>query len=61
MTLTERIISIDEARRLRDNVIPFERREQRRQTPRWLEWTRENQKASVKDLTGYIAGSDDAA
>lgn len=36
MTLTERIISIDEARRLRDNVIPFDR-EQRRAKPRWME------------------------
>jgi hypothetical protein len=60
MTLTDRIIHIDEARRLRDNVIPFERRE-KRQTPRWLEWTRENEKRSVKDLTGFIGGGDEAA
>ena len=53
MTLSDRIARTDAQRDLPSNVIPFER-QQRRQVPRWLEWTRENEKRSVKDLTGYI-------
>ena len=36
MTLTERITRLDEYRRTRDNVIPFERKA-KREKPRWME------------------------
>lgn len=60
-TLTERITRIDAKRHLPDNVIRLDERRERRDVPRWLEWTRENQSASVKDLTGYIGSGPDAA
>lgn len=53
MTLTERIASIEAHRRLRDNVIRLDVPRERRTTPRWLEWTQENQQRG-KDLSGYI-------
>jgi hypothetical protein len=52
MTLTERIQRIEAERHLPDNVVPFERRE-RRQVPRWIEWTRENeQRGKALDMWG---------
>lgn len=59
MTLSERLRLIEAERRLPDNVVPFGRRE-KRETPRWIEWTRANEKRSVKDLTGYVGGGDAA-
>lgn len=50
MTLTDRIIHIDEARRLRDNVIPFERRD-RRAPQKWWEKAQQGQLVR-KDMTG---------
>jgi hypothetical protein len=50
MTLTDRIIHIDEARRLRDNVIPFARRE-KREPQKWWEKAQANQLVR-KDMTG---------
>ena len=44
MTLTERIASIEAQRRLHDNVIRLDVPRERRTTPRWIEWTRENEK-----------------
>ena len=43
VTLTERIASIESYRRTRDNVIRLDAPRERRTTPRWIEWTRENQ------------------
>ena len=61
MTLSERIARIEAEQRLPANVIPLDAHRERRQIPRWMEWTRENQSASVKDLTGYIGSGPDAA
>ena len=55
MTLTERITRIENGRRLPDNVIPFDQQRERRAVPRWIEWTRENEKRG-KDLTGPYGG-----
>ena len=61
MTLSERLRLIESQQHLPANVIRLDERRDRRQVPRWLEWTRENQKASVKDLTGYIGSGPEAA
>ena len=53
MTLTERIASIEDYRRAHDNVIRLDVPRERRTTPRWIEWTQENEKRG-KDLSGYI-------
>ncbi len=50
MTLTERITSLDEYRRTRDNVIPFERRE-KREPQKWWEKAQAGQLVR-KDMTG---------
>lgn len=57
MTISQRIARVEAQRDLPNNVIQFRLRE-RRQVPRWIEWTRENEKRG-KDLTGPF-GSDAA-
>jgi hypothetical protein len=60
MDLLERITSIDSKRHLPDNVIRLDERRDRRQTPRWIEWTQANERRG-KDLSGYIGTGPDAA
>ena len=62
MTLTDRIATIEAQRDLPSNVIPFERRP-RRQVPRWIEWTRENQTNpnAGKSYDSRWGGGNDAA
>ena len=59
MSLTDRIARIDDHRHLPANVIRLDERPERRHTPRWLEWTRENQQRG-KDMTGPVGGGDAA-
>jgi hypothetical protein len=59
MTLSERLRLIESKQHLPANVIRLDERRERRQTPRWLEWTQENEKRG-KDYTGYIGGGDAA-
>lgn len=54
MTISERIQRTDAQRHLPDNVIRLDEQRERRATPRWIEWTRENEKGG-KDLTGRVA------
>lgn len=60
MTLTERIARIEAQQHLPSNVIPLSERRERRQLPRWIEWTQENQRRG-KDLSGYISDGPEAA
>ena len=52
MTGPDRIKQVDNDTHLPTNVHPITERPARRATPRWLEWSRENQQ--TKDLTGRI-------
>jgi hypothetical protein len=60
VTISERIAKVEAANHLPDNVIRMDEARDRRTTPRWIEWTQENEKRSVKDLTGYIGGGEAA-
>jgi hypothetical protein len=53
MTLSERIARIEAEQKLPTNIHRLDERPVRRATPRWLEWTRENEKRGA-DLTGYV-------
>ena len=57
MSFTERLAKAD-PRHMPDNVVPMQRRPERRATPRWMEWTREHQseRNASADLTGYLKG-----
>jgi hypothetical protein len=54
VTLSERIARTEAQQRLPDNLHRFDEVRERRSVPRWIEWTRENEKRGA-DLTGYIA------
>ena len=43
MTLSERIARIEAQQHLPSNVVPIAERRERRQTPRWIEWTKANE------------------
>ena len=60
MTLSERIARIEAQQHLPSNVTPITERRERRQLPRWIEWTQENERRG-KDLTGIVADRPDAA
>lgn len=53
MNLAERIKQADQ-RRLPDNVVPMDRRPERRAQPRWLE-RMEQQGLPAKDMTRTVA------
>jgi hypothetical protein len=59
VTISERIAKVEAANHLPDNVIRMDEARDRRTTPRWIEWTRENEKRG-KDLSGYIGGGEAA-
>ena len=59
MTISERITSLDEHRRLRDDVIRLDERRERRAPQRWWEKAQANQLVS-KEYTGPF-GDGDAA
>jgi hypothetical protein len=43
VTISERIAKVEAANHLPDNVIRMDEARDRRTTPRWIEWTRDNQ------------------
>ena len=53
MTLLERIQRIEAERHMPTNVQPMRAPKERRAEPRWMEWTRENEKRGA-DLSGYL-------
>jgi hypothetical protein len=54
MSLLDRI---NDRREATDKIVPMVERRggDERRVPRWITWTRENEKAGAKDMTGRIA------
>lgn len=54
MTLQDRLNP--DPRHSPDNVVPMNRKPQRREKPRWMQWTEEHQteRSANADLTGYV-------